>query len=228
MWRGFVPELSKHFNVICIDLLGQGESGSLGYVHSMEEHALAVLKVLEAENIERFSVVGHSMGGYIALAIAKLTQERIEKLVLFHSTAVADSDERRKDRERIIELLKKNKSVYVKTVIPSLFAEETRIGLKKEIREVIQIANGFSVQGIAANIRGMMQREQAFDVLRDAAFKALILHGRLDPVIQTESVEEQARLNKNIQLEVVDHIGHMGHLEAPETSLDILTHFLKN
>src|SRR6056297_1191352 len=71
MWKNFVPEFSRSHQVICIDLLGHGQTDSIGYVHTMEDMADAVLAVLIHLKIEKAHVVGHSMGGYVALALAE-------------------------------------------------------------------------------------------------------------------------------------------------------------
>lgn len=226
MWNNYADELSKDFNVVCIDLMGQGESECLGYVHSMTDQAEAIRTVLEAENLNAFFIVGHSMGGYIALELARLYPEKIKGLVLFHSTAYPDSEERKLDRKRVIELAQRNKEVYVKAVIPTLFAEHNRTSLKDEIASISKVACGFPLQGIVANIRGMMERESRLDVLRDGDFQKLILHGSEDAVIPATDIEEQAKLNNNIKLEIVEGIGHMGHLEAPETCLQPIKNFL--
>ena len=228
MWNNYAEAFASKLNVIVIDLLGQGESGCLGYVHSMNDHAQAVSAVLDAEEVEKFHVIGHSMGGYVALELANMFPEKINSLTLFHSTAYADSDERKKDRERVIGLAQRNKEVYIKTVIPSLFAEETRKMLQSEISELIETAIGFTEQGIMANIRGMMERPSLQHVLQNASFPKLIVHGSLDPVIKTEDIQALAKLNENVSLAQINGIGHMGHLEAPEKCLKTLMDFCKN
>ena len=226
MWNNYSNELSQSNNVICVDLLGQGQSDCLGYIHSMADQAEAVKTVLDAEKVQTCFIVGHSMGGYIALELARLNPEIITGLVLFHSTAYPDTEGKKVDRERVISLAQRNKGVYVKAVIPALFAESTMEGLRDEIAEVSQIALGFSLQGIVANIRGMMQRESRVDVLRNADFPKLIIHGNQDGVIPNEDIEEQSKLNNNITLKVVEDIGHMGHLEAPEKCLEPIKEFV--
>ena len=228
MWADFVKTFSLQFRVISVDLLGQGESGCSGYVHSMHDHAQAVNAVLEAEEVDNFHVIGHSMGGYVALELASAYPEKIKTLTLFHSTAFADSEERKKDRVRVIALAHRNKEVYIKTVIPSLFAEETREMLRSEINELVETAIGFSEQGIIANIRGMMERSSLEHVLQNATFPKLIIHGSLDPVIKTEDIQALAKLNENVSLAQINGIGHMGYLEAPEKCLEILMDFCKN
>lgn len=226
MWNDYAERLSVNHQVICIDLLGQGESDCLGYVHSMELHAEAVKAVLDAESIKSYSVVGHSMGGYVALALAEKYPQLIDNLVLFHSTANSDSDERKAERERVISLAQRNKNVYVNSVIPTLFAEQTREKLTEEIRHVAELASDFPTQGIIANIRGMMERKSQFETLRNAAFETLIIHGELDPVIATEDLQTQESLSTKIRMTTIPEIGHMGHLEAPEKCYEILSNFV--
>ena len=192
----------------------------------MNDHANAVKAVLDAENVDSCTVIGHSMGGYVALALAENHPEYIEKLVLFHSTANNDSEERKADRERVISIAQRNKTVYIKSVVPTLFAETTRARLKTEIDQAVEIASGFTTQGIIANIRGMMERKNQFETLEDAHFDTLIIHGELDPVISTEDIRVQNALSEKIKLEIVPHIGHMGHLEAPGQCYEILSNFV--
>ena len=228
MWNDFAVELSSEFNVITPDLLGQGESDSLGYVHQMEEMATSVLAILKQENIKECTVIGHSMGGYVALALAEMKPEIVSGLVLFHSTAKADSVDRLNDRERVISLVKRGKSVYIKAVVPSLFAAEARVKLKAEIQGLIDTATKYTNQGIIANIRGMMDRKDRSFVLKNGNFPKLIIHGELDSVISTSEIEEQSKLNRNITLKKFSTVGHMGHLEAKNECLAELKSFCKN
>ena len=228
MWRRYSEVLASAYSVIAVDLLGQGESGNLGYVHTMEDQARAVLSVLEAEQISRCMIIGHSMGGYVALAMANLQPDLISALVLFHSTAIPDSDDRRADRERVIDLVQRNKLIYLKAAIPSLFAESSRVPLSAEINELIETANGFSTQGIIANIRGMMERKDRTNVLKNKAFRQMVIHGEFDSVISKKDITAQVGFNDSIVFHVVSGIGHMGHLEAPDECLSLLTEFCKN
>lgn len=228
MWNDYAEKLSSECTIVSIDLLGQGESGSTGYIHSMEEQATAVATVLCAENVEKCTIIGHSMGGYVALELAKEQPDLIEGLALFHSTAYADSDERKNDRERVIGLVQRGKRIYINAVIPALFAEDLRKDLKPEIDRLMVIANGFSDQGIIANIRGMMQRPDRTDVLKNGMFRKMIIHGELDSVISLDDVKKLAALDNGIQLEIVNNIGHMGHLEASEKCFELIWDFCKN
>ena len=89
MWDFYISEFAKKNRVIAIDLLGHGESECLGYVHSMEDHADAVQAVLSDLRIRKAIFIGHSMGGYVALAFAELYPDNTKGLVLLNSTARA-------------------------------------------------------------------------------------------------------------------------------------------
>ena len=126
MWDAFVPEFSKKHRVITIDLLGHGETECLGYVHSMEDNADVVHAVLTELRIRKAVFVGHSMGGYIALAFAELYPDNVKGLVLLNSTSRADSDERKLNRDRAIKAVKQSFTNFISLSIANLFSEENR------------------------------------------------------------------------------------------------------
>ena len=71
MWKDILATLKKKYRVVCIDLPGHGKSDCIGYVHSMDEMAESVHAVLAHLKLRRVSMVGHSMGGMIAVTLAK-------------------------------------------------------------------------------------------------------------------------------------------------------------
>ena len=95
MWHDLTPELSKKHRVICIDLLGHGNTACLGYIHSMELMAEAVEAILKHLQIKQSVLIGHSMGGYVALAYAENNPKNVLGLCLMNSTALADSPEKK-------------------------------------------------------------------------------------------------------------------------------------
>ncbi|MGB0892059.1 MAG: alpha/beta fold hydrolase, partial [Flavobacteriaceae bacterium] len=102
MWNNFVANVSKNHRVICIDLLGHGKTECLGYVHTMEDMSDAVEAVLNHLKIRRSIFIGHSMGGYVALAFAEHFPDNVKGLCLLNSTTRTDSEERKKLRSRAI------------------------------------------------------------------------------------------------------------------------------
>ena len=136
MWKDLAPKLAEKNRVISIDLLGHGDSDCLGYVHSMEENAEIVKAVLSNLKIRKTIIIGHSMGGYVALALAELYPQFIKGLVLLNSTAKEDSEERKLNRDRAIKAVKQNYINFVRMSIVNLFSENNRDRLENEIEKV--------------------------------------------------------------------------------------------
>ena len=133
LFEEFSTRLSRSFRVISIDLPGHGQTPSLGYIHTMDLMAKCAKKVMDSLHLKKYVVVGHSMGGYAALAFAGLFPENVSGLCLFHSTALPDSEEKKKDRERVAEIVKQDHKQFVSDLIPKLFAAENIPLLKDEI-----------------------------------------------------------------------------------------------
>lgn len=155
MWNPHVEELAKRNRVVCVDLLGHGQTNCLGYVHSMEDQADMVHHVLHELKIRKAILVGHSMGGYIALAFAELYPEMMKGLVLMNSTSRADSDERKTNRDRAILAVKQNYTTFIRMSIANLFSENNRERLSNEIELVRNEALKTPLQGIVAALEGM-------------------------------------------------------------------------
>ena len=124
LWKYFTRRLSSGFRVLSIDLPGHGLSENIRKVHSMELMADTVNAVLKELGIASCHMVGHSMGGYVSLAFAERYPRKLKGLTLFHSHAMADSAEARKNRDRAIKLVSQDKIGYVQNFFPLLFAEQ--------------------------------------------------------------------------------------------------------
>jgi pimeloyl-ACP methyl ester carboxylesterase len=219
IWSEFVKKLSKQFRVIAIDLPGHGETPSIGYYHSMELLAQSVKAVLNKEGVRRYIVVGHSMGGYAALAFAELYPENISGLCMFHSTSYPDSEEKKKDRERIIRLVKKEHKHYVSEVIISLFAPENLEKNKAEIEKVKRIAAAVSKQSIINSLEGMKERKNRELIFKFAEYPVLFIIGKKDSVINYETMYPQIGLCKYPSVLMLEEAGHMGFYEASKETV---------
>ena len=226
MWQDLAPELSKKNRVITIDLLGHGESGCLGYVHSMEENAAAVRAVLQELRIRKAIFVGHSMGGYVALAFAELYLAKVKGLVLLNSTSKADSAERKTNRDRAIKAVKKDYATFIRLSIANLFSEENRVKMIDEIEKVKIEALKTPLQGIVASLEGMKIRKDRESVLREATFPMLLILGKKDGVLNYEDNLGQIE-NTKVKLATFPD-GHMSHIENREELKTVLLNFLKS
>jgi pimeloyl-ACP methyl ester carboxylesterase len=226
MWDNYITTFSKKNRVITIDLLGHGETECLGYVHSMEDNADVVHAVLSELRIRKAILVGHSMGGYVALAFAELYPENVKGLVLLNSTARADSEERKLNRDRAIRAVKQSFVNFISLSIANLFSEVNRERLAAEIEIVKNKALKTPLQGIVASLEGMKIRNDREVLLHLTAFPKLLILGEKDPVLPFEETKEQVD-NTKVQL-VTFPDGHMSHIENQEALTQILLTFFKN
>lgn len=225
MWKAYIDDLSKKNRVITIDLLGHGETGSLGYVHTMEDQADVVQAVLHELKIRKAVFVGHSMGGYVALAFAELYPDMMKGLVLLNSTSKADSDERKQNRDRAIKAVKQNYETFVRMSIANLFSENNRERLFNIIEEVKLEALKTPLQGIVAALEGMKIRKDREVILHFAPYPMLLILGKKDGVLLYDDNKEQVAGTK-VPLVSLDG-GHMSHIENEAELRTVLLDFLK-
>lgn len=226
MWNHFVPELTQKNRVITIDLLGHGATECLGYVHTMEDNADVVHAVLSELRIRKAIFVGHSMGGYVALAFAELYSDTVKGLVLLNSTARADSEERKKNRERAIKAVKQSFVNFISLSIANLFSENNRERLSATIENVKKEALQTPLQGIVASLEGMKIRQDREVLLHLTPFPKLLILGEKDPVLNYDETKEQIE-NTAVQL-ITFPDGHMSHLENQAELLAVLLSFFKS
>jgi pimeloyl-ACP methyl ester carboxylesterase len=225
MWNAFVPQLSQKNRVITIDLLGHGASDSLGYVHTMEENGDMVQQVLSHLRIRKAVFVGHSMGGYVALAFAERHPTKMKGLVLLNSTAKEDSPERKQNRDRAIKAVKKDYETFVRLSIANLFSPDNRERLQNEIESVKLEALKTPLQGIVASLEGMKIRKDRAFLLQSDAYPKLLILGKKDPVLIYDETILQIE-NTDTQL-VTFPDGHMSAIENCEELLGVLVAFLR-
>lgn len=225
MWQDLVRELSKKNRIITIDLLGHGETECLGYVHSMEDNADIVHAVMSKLRIRKAIFVGHSMGGYVALAFAELYPKNVRGLVLLNSTSKADSEERKANRNRAIKAVKKDYTTFIRLSIANLFSPDNRERLVDEIEKVKIEALKTPLQGVVASLEGMKIRKDREVLLHLAPYPKILILGEKDPVLIYETALEQIE-NTAVKLITLPD-GHMSHIENRDELKDVLLGFFK-
>ncbi len=227
VWDSLGKDLAKYFKVICIDLPGHGQSDCYGYVHSMELMAQAVKAVTDSLHLKKYVLIGHSMGGYASLAFAELFTEHIRGLCLFHSTSYADSEQKRKDRDKAIRAVKNNYPIYVRLTIKNLFNTKNLKHLKKEMQFTQQIARKTIKRGVVAALEGMKNRHSRDVVLHFAEYPILFIIGKYDNLLPMQSLLDQAEFCKYKHILLLENSGHMGFLEEPKLCLKYLKRFIR-
>lgn len=222
IWLEMETQLLKEFRLIKIDLPGHGKSEILAEIHSMELMADEVNKVVTHLQIEKFHLLGHSMGGYVSLALAEKFPEKLESLSLFFSTPLADSSEKKEIRRRSIKLIEENFSSFVNASIPNLFDENRKEELEDKIKQAKEIAISTPVRGVTAAVKGMMERPDCTPVLEKFGKKILIIAGEKDNAVSTEDLLKTIPKGEKIKIHVLN-CGHNGHWEKPKECAEIIT-----
>ncbi|MFK8060660.1 MAG: alpha/beta fold hydrolase [Polaribacter sp.] len=226
MWKNITPELSKRNRIITVDLLGHGKTDCLGYVHSMEIFAETIEAVLKHLRIRKSILIGHSLGGYVALAFAKLFTKNVKGLCLLNSTFEQDDKERKQLRKRANKMAQTNYQNLVRMSFINLFSKESSTFFKKEIELAIKEALQTSVQGYIAANEGMILRKNYKDFFTNATFKKAIILGEKDWIINAEEMISYAEKN-GINYTLLSQ-GHMSHIENGEEIIYALKTFVKN
>lgn len=226
VWKTYAEELSKTNRVICIDLPGHGLTPCYGYVHTMELIAEIVQLLLKKLGVRKYVLIGHSMGGYVSLAMGEQDPDAILGICLFHSTAQADHKEKKFDRDRVIKVVKHNKTIFIKEAIPHLFYRGIR-SHQKYINRVLKIAQSTSSQGIVAALEGMKIRPDREVVVRFTPYPIHYIIGKEDPVLNWEGLVKQSQLNEKGSYLLLEDVGHMGFFEAEMPCLKSLKTFLR-
>lgn len=226
MWKNIIGAFEETNRVICVDLLGHGKTGNLGYIHSMEDQSEMLNHLLLSLNIPHSVMVGHSMGGYVALAFAERYPESLTALCLMNSTAMADDQEKKRNRDRGINAVKQNHKTFVRLSIPNLFSEENRAVFAKEINEITESALKMSQQGIIAALEGMKIREDRTKILAASNLPILMIIGKKDPALDYRVLVKQSEMGtvKNVVFED----GHMSHVENKTELIQALKEFTLN
>jgi len=225
MWNYFVNQYDKKYRIVTIDLLGHGESESLGYVHSMEENAKVVQAVLSHLRIRKSILLGHSMGGYVCLAFAELFPDNVRSLILVNSTASADTDERKLNRDRAIQAVKYNHEGFIRMAVANIFSEDNRQKLKKEIEHVKEQALKTSVQGIVATLEGMKIRKDREVLLHFAPYPISLILGIQDTVLKFNDTAAQVEGTSATLFSFPD--GHMSPIENRDELCELLLQYFK-
>ena len=225
MWDEIKPEILKKNRVVTIDLLGHGKSDCLGYTHSMELFAETINAVLKQLRIRKCTLIGHSLGGYVALAFAEKYAKKIKGLCLMNSNSFEDDLERKKLRSRANKMVQTNFTNMVRMSFTNLFIEENRTIFKDDMKLALDEALQTPLQGYIAGQEGMRIRPNRTHVLKENNFKKLIIIGKKDPVLDYKiSIEEAESTNSEF---VIFPDGHMSHIENKKELILAIKAFIK-
>lgn len=220
MWKPLIPQLSKNNFIITLDFPGHGKSDVISEIHTMEMMAEIAEEILKHLKITSATFIGHSMGGYVSLAYAEMFPDKVEKLILLNSTPVADSEEKKENRNRALKVIDQNPQAYISMAIGNLFAESSREKFASEIENLKREAYSFPVDGIKSAIRGMRDRKDRTEVLKNFNKGKYMVLAKEDPILPISETKKVAE-SCNVSTKIIEG-GHISTIE----NLDSVANYL--
>jgi pimeloyl-ACP methyl ester carboxylesterase len=225
MWNSIIPKLSG-IKAILIELPGHGDSSFYPYGVDMTIRDMSedVNEVLQTLNIDKFSTVGHSLGGYVALDLKVIDdKESIEKIVLLNSHPWSDSESKKKERTRVVNIVDHNKLLFLNEAIPNLFRNPVKY--KEEVQFQLEEAVKMSEVAIIQSLVAMRDRQDAMDVMKELGQNCLVIQGKYDHLIPFQEMEAfTEKYNNGYYL--VKEAGHMAHIESEDEVVKQLLNFI--
>jgi pimeloyl-ACP methyl ester carboxylesterase len=213
MWLAQKDELAQSARIIAPDLRGFGRSADLPVARSLEDHADDVAALLDKLRIERATIAGASMGGYVALAFARRHAHRIARLALADTRSLADSIEGRTARDQNIALVRtEGVPALVERMLPKLLGATASPDVVTRVRS---LGNSQKPEGLTAALAAMRDRPDSTAVLSTLNVPSTVIVGEVDSISPPDEARAMAALLPRAEVEVIPGVGHLSNLEAP-------------
>ncbi|MEJ7682263.1 MAG: alpha/beta hydrolase [Segetibacter sp.] len=230
IWNEQVNFLQEHCLLIILDLTGSGKSEMLQKNKvTIEDYAASVNAVLINENIDKCILLGHSMGGYIALAFAEIYAEKLQAFGLVHSSAFADNEEKISSRKKGIKMMEEYGVLpFLKNTTPNLFSENYKKQHPERVSDLIEQGKNFSKDALIQYYEAMMNRSDRTEVLRKSNMPVLFIIGFEDKAAPLADLLHQVHLPKVSYIHIVEGCGHMSMWEKTDELNNYLLEFIKH
>jgi pimeloyl-ACP methyl ester carboxylesterase len=228
VWKYQTEFLKDHCQLIIPDLPGSGLSPFNNQLNTIDDYAEAVKAILDNEKISNCILIGHSMGGYIALAIAEKYPQLLKAFGLFHSTAFADTEEKKQIRLKAIDFINTNgAATFIKTTTYNLFAQPYKTNHPEQIEALIKSGSNFTNEALAQYYHAMINRPDRTTVLKNVSIPILFIIGEHDVAVPLQSSLQQCHLPSKSYIHILENSGHMGLWEETAKANKILLDFIK-
>ena len=226
VWEQQMNFLKNKFKVINCNLPGTQCSDFLEEPPpSLEDFARCIKKVVEAENIHSFILIGHSMGGYVTLAYQDLYPKDLSGIGLIHSTCFSDTNTKKDNRKKAISFLQNHGSeAFLKQAFPDLFLNKERN--RKNIERLVNNGKITHEKTLCTYYEAIMQRPNRVDTMKRLTIPLLLIAGKNDPLIPIADSLSQSYLAPITFLKLLDNSAHMGMLEETEIINEMLLKYL--
>lgn len=230
VWNHLIPFLPTGYQYIRLDLGGLGKNQkALPEPCTLDNLALQIADLLDFLDIPEAIWMGHSLGGYVGLAFARIFPERLSGLALINSSSLADAPQKKRSRKHSIRFVEeKGIEKYAHTFVKKLIFSGNHQRLDTEIKELIAMVAQTSLRAFRALSQAMMEREAQSQVISQANWPVIFLHGAHDQAIPiNEDFLNQANLAPEIEFYIIPKTGHILMLESPEICGNYLGPFLE-
>jgi pimeloyl-ACP methyl ester carboxylesterase len=218
--------LRGKFKFIIPDLPGSGKSEMINDM-SMEGMAEAIHSIIHEENIDACPIIAHSMGGYILLAFLEKYWNHVSAFGLFHSTAYADTEEKKTIRRKGIDFINQHGAFeFLQKNSPNLFSQKTKDENPELINEFIAGLHNFSAPALVSYYEAMIERPDRTEMLQNTTVPVLFIMGKYDNAVPLDDGLKQCHLPEKSYIYVLQNSGHLGMLEEIDKSNEILDKFL--
>lgn len=222
LWDDVMPLLEETFDLIVPDLRGFGLSTTVDAPFTMNDYASDIALLLDMLGIQKTAIVGHSMGGYVALAFAKLYPKRVRGLGLISSQVLADPPDRKEARYKSAADVEQNGIGSVVEAMTTKFTSDPR--LQAFARSSMERQKPAAYIGA---LRAMAERTDSTSLLPSFTFPVVLIHGNADALIPIDRAREVKAAIPNAYLVEIDRAGHMPMMEAKEKTAEALKHLAK-
>lgn len=223
IWENVLPMLDADYLYIVPELPGSGFSEVVSPV-SIHYMAELMQVILFAEQKNACVILGHSMGGYIALQFAEMFPDIVQGIGLIHSHAYADDEAKKISRYKSAEFIERNgSSIFLDEFVPKMFAESTSKDVVNYHRKLI---DNTPTEGLAADLQAMATRQDKSNLLSRFQKPVLFMMGAKDTIMPLEFLLKQAPLPKIAQVEILNNSGHMSMIEQPEACAAAINSFI--
>ena len=218
IWDEIVPLLENKFDLILPDLRGFGESTTVNTPYTMDDFASDIGGLLDHLGIQKAAIAGHSMGGYVALAFARLFPDRITGLALAASQTLADPPDRKEGRYKsAAEVAEKGIGGVVEAMTPKFTSNEK---LQEFTRQVMERQEPAAYIGA---LKAMAERQDSTSLLASMDHPVIVIHGDADMLIPIERAREVKDAFAHAHLAAIKGAGHLPMMEAKEETAEALS-----
>jgi pimeloyl-ACP methyl ester carboxylesterase len=219
-------DLQNSFELIIPDLPGSGTSQLCDEEMNMELLADFVFEIAEQENFQKIILLGHSMGGYLTMAFAQKFAHKLCAFGLIHSSAYEDDEAKKETRRKSIKLIENDgKEIFLKTIIPNLYSEESKLMHSFEMQEHLAMALNISSKALIAYYNAMINRPDTRQILALAKVPVLFVVGKEDIAIPYMQMIEQASMPAIVKIEILEKVGHTSMIENKKELNRIINNF---